>query len=180
VPAGAVTATCIAIDQLGKVLIRSSLPVCREQPIVDCARLHVGPLTMANVLAAPPLSWSIPTSPPWIRVQSTGAGYVLVRDPTIAVSLALLGCVLIVVYAAWVRSTSRAVTVGVGLQAGGALSNLVDRIMYAGVTDYINVTPTLTFNLADVFLFTGMVLSVAGIAVGLIRSPSPVRRTTLG
>lgn len=69
---------------------------------------------------------------------------------------------------------------GSDCRPGGALSNLVDHLLYAGVTDYINVSPTLTFNLADVFLFAGMVLAVAGIAVGLIRSPSPVSRTTFG
>jgi len=163
-------AACIAIDQLTKLLVRSILPVCREQPIVDCARLHIGPLSLANVLAAPPLSWSRPTSPPWIRVQNTGAGYVLVRDPTVAVGLALLGCVLIVVYAASLRRSSGLVAFGVGLQAGGALSNLLDRLLRGAATDYINVTPTLTFNLADVFLFIGMVLAIAGLAAGLVGS----------
>jgi lipoprotein signal peptidase len=177
--AGLLAAACIAIDQLAKLVIRSSLPTCREQPIVDCTRLHAGPFALANVLAAPPLSWSMPTSPPWIRLQNTGAGYVLVRDPTVAVGLALLGCGLIVVYAAWVRRSSWAVMLGVGLQAGGALSNLVDRFLNTGVTDYINVSPTLTFNLADIFLFAGMVLAMAGIAADLIKSPSPVTRTVL-
>lgn len=169
--AGPVAAGCIAIDQLAKLLIRSSLPVCREQPIVDCVRLHIGPLALANVVAAPPLSWSMPTSPPWIRVQSTGAGYVIVRDPAVAVGLALLGCALIVVYATWARRTSWVMALGVALQAGGALSNLVDRLLNVAATDYINVTPTLTFNLADVFLFAGMVLAMAGIAAGLVGSP---------
>jgi lipoprotein signal peptidase len=163
---------CIGIDQLAKLLIRTDLPVCRQQPIVDCARLRIGPLTLVNALAAPPLSWSRPNSPPWIGVHSTSSGYILVRDPVAAVGLALLGCMLIVIYAMWVRRASWAVALGVGLQAGGALSNLLDRLLHTGVTDYVNVSPTLTFNLADVFLFVGMVLAMAGIAAGLLRSPS--------
>src|SRR5262249_24581285 len=132
-----------------------------------------------NALAAPPLSWSRPSSPPWIGVHSTSSGYILVRDPVAAVGLALLGCVLIMVYATWVRRASWAVALGVRLQAGGALSNLLDRLLHTGVTDYLNVSPSLTFNLADVFLFVGMVLAMAGIAAGLLRSPcdfGPERR----
>ena len=175
--AGPVAALFIAIDQLAKALIRTSLPPCREQPIVGCARLHAGPLTLANVVARPPPSWSMPTSPPWIRLQDTGTGYVLVRDPAVALGLALLGCALIVVYAMWTRHSSWVMALGVGLQAGGALSNLVDRLRNGAATDYINVTPTLTFNLADLFLFVGMVLAVAGIVAGLAQSPPAAAQT---
>lgn len=170
-----VAAACIAIDQLVKLLVRTGLPVCREQPIVNCARLHIGPIALANVLAAPPLSWSRPTSPPWIRLQATGSGYVLVRDPTVAVALALAGCILIVFYAAWLRRSSWLLAIGVGLQVGGALSNLFDRMVHGAVTDYVNVTPTFTFNLADAFLFIGMVLAIAGIVAGLAGSSAEER-----
>jgi lipoprotein signal peptidase len=118
----------------------------------------------------PPVSWSIPTSPPWIRVENTGAGFVLVREPLVALGLALLGCLLLVVYAVWLGQTSWIARFGVGLQAGGALSNLLDRLLAGHVTDYVNLTPTLTFNLADVFLLLGTALATVGIAMALIRS----------
>jgi lipoprotein signal peptidase len=174
--AAPLAAICIAVDQLAKLLVKTQLPVCRPTPIVHCAGPRIGPLRLANVPAIPPVSWTMPTSPPWIRVQSTGAGYVLVRDPIVAVSLALLGCVLIVVYAAWLRHGSRVALFGVGLQAGGALSNLLDRLLAGRVTDYINLTPTLTFNLADAFLLVGMVLATAGIAAGLLSSGARTER----
>jgi lipoprotein signal peptidase len=161
---------CVAVDQAVKFLVERDLPVCRQTPIVDCTLRHLGPLTVANVPAVPPVSWSIPTSPPWIRVQNTGAGFVLVREPTVALGLALLGCLLLVTYAVWLGQTSWIASLGVGLQAGGALSNLLDRVLAGHVTDYVNLTPTLTFNLADVFLLLGTVLATAGIAVALIRS----------
>jgi signal peptidase II len=69
---------------------------------------------------------------------------------------------------------------GVGLQLAGALSNLLDRLLAGGVTDYINVSPRFTFNLADLFLLVGMVLGVAGVARALAapeRRPGPADRS---
>lgn len=47
---------------------------------------------------------------------------------------------------------------------------MMDRMFRGAVTDYINVTPTFTFNVADVFLFIGMVLAILGIVTGLVGS----------
>lgn len=51
--------------------------------------------------------------------------------------------------------------IGVGLVLAGALSNLVDRFRYGGgVVDYINVSFYTVFNLADAFIFVGLVLLI--------------------
>jgi len=47
------------------------------------------------------------------------------------------------------------------------LSNVLDRLLVGGVTDYVNLTPRFTFNLADLMLLVGMVLAIASIARGL-------------
>jgi len=47
---------------------------------------------------------------------------------------------------------------GFGLITGGSLSNLIDRIIFGGVIDFINIHKISTFNFADIFLITGMVL----------------------
>jgi lipoprotein signal peptidase len=51
---------------------------------------------------------------------------------------------------------------------------VLDRLLAGGVTDYVNLTPTFTFNLADLMLLVGMVLAIASIARRL-GGPAPVR-----
>lgn len=150
-----VALTCLAADQLVKLWVRVSLPACSEFPIVDCARMRLGPITL-------------------VSVQNSGTGYLFLRSPVVAVGLGLVGCLLVVTYAAWLRRVTRVAVAGVGLQAAGALSNLLDRLLAGGVTDYVNVTPRFTFNLADLMLLTGMVLAVASIARGM-SGPAPAR-----
>ncbi len=55
---------------------------------------------------------------------------------------------------------------GLGLSVGGAASNVADRVRRGGVIDFIAVGRWPTFNLADVALVAGVVLTVAGVAVG--------------
>jgi signal peptidase II len=50
--------------------------------------------------------------------------------------------------------------VAVGLLAGGALGNLVDRIRADAVTDYIDIGSWPAFNLADIAISVGVVLLV--------------------
>ena len=50
--------------------------------------------------------------------------------------------------------------VAVGLLAGGALGNLIDRLAAGEVTDYIDVGSWPAFNLADVAITAGVVLMV--------------------
>ena len=48
--------------------------------------------------------------------------------------------------------------VAVGLLAGGALGNLIDRVRAGEVTDYIDVLSWPPFNLADVAITLGVVV----------------------
>ncbi|HEX3239832.1 MAG TPA: signal peptidase II [Solirubrobacterales bacterium] len=50
--------------------------------------------------------------------------------------------------------------VAVGLLAGGAIGNLVDRILQGHVTDFIDLPPWPPFNLADVAITAGVILLV--------------------
>jgi signal peptidase II len=147
-----VAAAGLAADQLAKLFVRGSLPVCDQFPIVNCARMHVGPITL-------------------IRVQNPGTGYLFLRSPFVALALGLLGCLLVLLYALWLGRPNWVAVAGAGLQAGGALSNVLDRLLVGAANDYVNLTPTFTFNLADVLLLAGMVLAVAGIAPSLVAPP---------
>jgi signal peptidase II len=54
--------------------------------------------------------------------------------------------------------TRRGMWVAVGLLAGGALGNLIDRIRVGEVTDYIDLLSWPPFNLADVAVTLGVVV----------------------
>jgi signal peptidase II len=150
--AAPVAVACLTADQLAKLYVRASLPVCDQFPIVDCVRMRLGPINL-------------------IRVQNRGTGYLFLRDPVVALALGLLGCALVLVYAAWLGRLSWVAVAGVGLQAGGALSNVLDRLLVGAANDYVNLTPTFTFNLADLMLLAGTVLAVASIARRLGADP---------
>jgi signal peptidase II len=56
---------------------------------------------------------------------------------------------------------------GLGLALGGAVGNLIDRLRFGGVVDFLEVGPWPVFNLAD----TAIVVGVALILAGMMRSP---------
>jgi signal peptidase II len=63
---------------------------------------------------------------------------------------------------AWVRrgTATRLTQIGAGLLIGGALGNVVDRLLYGYVLDFLNmsccgINNPFVFNVADVFIFAG-------------------------
>ncbi|HEX4177212.1 MAG TPA: signal peptidase II [Rhizomicrobium sp.] len=79
------------------------------------------------------------------------------------VSLAVVTAGVLVVM--W-RATSRLSSAGLGLIAGGAMGNLLDRIRYEGaVFDFLALhlgrTPLFVCNLPDIFISAGVVLLLA-------------------
>ena len=80
----------------------------------------------------------------------------------IAVAVVMTAAVLI-----WVRREggNRWAQIGAGLLAGGALGNVIDRIIYGAVADFLNMSccgidNPYAFNLADAGIFLGAVLLV--------------------
>jgi signal peptidase II len=55
------------------------------------------------------------------------------------------------------------VAVGGGLLMGGSISNLFDRLMHDGVTDYLDPARWPAFNVADIGIVTGAALIVLGL-----------------
>jgi signal peptidase II len=60
----------------------------------------------------------------------------------------------------WGRKLGRTIHLGVGLIIGGALGNALDRAIYQGVADFLNVTccginNPYAFNIADICIFLG-------------------------
>ena len=101
--------------------------------------------------------------------ENRGINFGLFGDAPDMVRWALVGFSLLVVFGVlwWVRrfQDSILMTVSAGLLIGGALGNVVDRITYGFVVDFLNMSccgidNPYVFNVADVFIFAG--------AIGLI------------
>ena len=75
------------------------------------------------------------------------------------IALALIICGIVLV---WTRhETELRVKASTGLLIGGALANVLDRVIYGAVADFLNMSccgirNPFTFNLADVFIFVGV------------------------
>lgn len=83
----------------------------------------------------------------------------------IAVALGIVGFVVV-----WMRRDppGRAGLASAGLLIGGALGNIIDRLLYGAVADFLNmsccgITNPFAFNLADIAIFAG--------ALGLVLFP---------
>lgn len=82
----------------------------------------------------------------------------------VLIAIALVICAAVLIWAA--RRTLRPVAlISVGLLVGGALGNVLDRLIYGYVLDFLNMSccgidNPFVFNIADVFIFAG--------AIGLI------------
>lgn len=103
-------------------------------------------------------------------VHNIGAAWGIFGGATIAlVALSVVICALIVVYLAkmW-KTTDVFAVIGASLVFAGGLGNMIDRLAFGYVRDFISLTfinfPV--FNIADIGVTCGVVL----FAIGLIRS----------
>ena len=93
------------------------------------------------------------------HTHNTGSAFGIFQDqntPLILVSILGVG-ILIMIY----RSQgvpSRLLRLSLGLQIGGALGNLLDRLRLGHVTDFMDVGTWPVFNVADAAIITGLVI----------------------
>ncbi len=77
----------------------------------------------------------------------------------VLVALALVICAWVLVWA-WRERTNTMMQLAAGLLVGGALGNVIDRLRYGAVADFINmsccgINNPFAFNIADVGIFAG-------------------------
>ncbi len=115
---------------------------------------------------------SIPVLPPYLVFRmgwNTGINFGLgsgadARWILIALALGICGWAFV-----WARRDPRpGVAISTGLLIGGALGNVIDRVLHGAVADFLNmsccgIVNPYTFNVADIGVFLG--------AAGLILSP---------
>ncbi len=97
-----------------------------------------------------------------VHGENTGVAFGLLSDSGVLVLLvALLGVAGLGVVL-WLHADGVAAPSAVGLLAGGAVANLVDRAGDGAVTDFLDIGPWPTFNLADAAITVGVALLVFG------------------
>ena len=128
-------------------------------------------------------SWNpIPFLRRWVsitHVVNSGAAFGLFPDHgTLFVVIAVVVVAAIVTYYRYLPTDRWLVRTSLGLQLGGALGNLLDRLHYGHVVDFIDFKVWPVFNLAD----SAIVVGVAILAFYLLRErealeePAPQER----
>ena len=68
---------------------------------------------------------------------------------------------------------SKSTIVGTAFVIGGAFGNLLDRMLYRSVTDFIQLNiglnKTVIFNIADIIVVLGMVLVIIDLSLNFIK-----------
>jgi signal peptidase II len=140
----AIAGLVLALDQWSKVLVRS--------------QLQLGELWM-------PLDW-LAAYARVINWNNTGAAFGLLPSAGLIFSVVAV-CVsaAIIYYFPSVPETQVAVRVALALQLGGAIGNLIDRVLLGTVTDFISVGTFPVFNVADASISVGVALLLAAMWV---------------
>ncbi|MFS4581889.1 signal peptidase II [Phaeobacter sp. C3_T13_0] len=111
---------------------------------------------------------SIDVLPPLLRFrygENTGINFGLFGGGTdttrwVLIGLSMLICLVLVIWISRLSSNARAMQLSAGLVIGGALGNVVDRLVYGYVLDFLNmsccgINNPFVFNVADIFIFAG-------------------------
>jgi signal peptidase II len=132
--AGLLCAAIVAADQAAKARIEADLI---PGEVVDV----LGPLKLT-------------------LAHNTGVAFGLAGGAGIGLVLVTVGALALIAYLFSRKPERPGMWVAVGLLAGGALGNLVDRIRADAVTDYVDIGSWPPFNLADVAITSGVILLV--------------------
>lgn len=131
----------LVIDQLTKLVARAHL--------IEGRSVHVIPGLLDFRLA-----------------YNTGAAFGILPDWAPLFILVGLVTIFAIVRLKRARSQSLSVSIGLGLLLGGAIGNIIDRLVShgRGVTDFIDITPRVagnqwpTFNFADMAIVVGAII----------------------
>jgi len=144
-------ALVLVLDHSLKLVVRSQLRSCEEGALSACD--HIG----------------LPSGLRLVSTRNAGSVLGLAQDLDLWVVLAMVSLLLIPLYGSrldWCRPLT---PLAIGLQAGGALSNLLDRLFGDGVVDYLAILPAaLVLNLGDVALVLGALFATWEVGRGRV------------
>lgn len=127
-----IAAAVIALDQLTKHVIRAALAPHEAWPNADW---------VFNI----------------VNVSNSGAAFGILQGQTVfLIVTSLLGVAAILLYYFYPPLEHGLLRVALGLQLGGAAGNLIDRVRFGEVTDFINFEFWPAFNVADASITIGV------------------------
>ena len=147
VPFFLIAAAVIALDQLTKSVVRGNLAIGQSWPNE---------------------SWLVKIT----HVTNTGAAFGILQGQGAFLTVtAFVGMAAIVFYYAFPPLEHGLLRAALGLQLGGAIGNLIDRLRFGEVTDFIQFPHYPAFNVADSSISIGLVVIVAFFALSETRKP---------
>lgn len=128
-----ISLTVIGFDQLTKYLIRANMTLETSIPEEGFIRLTY--------------------------TTNSGGAFGLFANQTFLLILAVfIAITIVILYLRYLPADSMLLKVGLGLDLGGAVGNLIDRLRFGEVTDFIDVGAWPVFNIADSAITVGTVL----------------------
>ena len=125
----------VALDQVSKHLVRANLALGESVP-------EEGPLRITYV-------------------TNTGAAFGILQGQTLFLMVTtFFGLAAILLYYLYPPMEHGVLRLALGLQLGGAVGNLADRVRLGKVTDFIDVGPWPAFNVADSSIVVGVAIIV--------------------
>ena len=129
----AIPLTVVAFDQLTKHMIRTFMELGESLPADGFFRLTY-------------------------TTNTGGAFSIFANYGFLLTIVAVLGVVMLVIYLRFLPLQSTVLKVGLGLDLGGAIGNMIDRLRFGEVTDFIDIGPWPVFNVADSCIVIGTIL----------------------
>ncbi len=113
---------------------------------------------------------------PYARIlnwRNTGAAFGLFQEGGgIFTVLAIAVAIMIIYYFPRIQRGDWTLRLAMGLQLGGAVGNLIDRLQHGYVTDFISISSFPVFNVADTSITIGVVILLLSIWLGGDREPA--------
>jgi len=125
----------VILDQISKAIVRANIPF--------------GGRWM-------PLEWLAPYFR-FVHWENTGAAFGIFQEGgMIFAILAVIVAVFIIIYYPQIPEDEPLMRIAMAMQLGGALGNLIDRLVFGPVTDFISVGNFAVFNIADSSITVGV------------------------
>lgn len=111
-----------------------------------------------------------------VHVMNEGVAFGFLGDGSREMVLLVTGAALVFVFVWFLRDPTRPWSwLAIGLLAGGAIGNLIDRVFRDAVVDYIDLPAWPSFNVADIAITLGAVILVLAAFAEPRRPPEGAR-----
>lgn len=105
-----------------------------------------------------------------VHWNNTGAAFGILPSASLIITIVAVGVIIaIIYYFPRVPRDKIVMRIALSLQLGGALGNLIDRIIQGTVTDFISVSRFPVFNVADASITVGTILLIGAMLLDPVR-----------